>query len=122
MRVKRITIKSLNEIDKTAKTWVKTFERGKFDKHICPDYFDSLDSIRSILTEKRLELWRIVRDRQPNSISALATLSKRGFRGVYRDLLILKDVGLVSLRKTKGKRGDLSTPISLADELIVKVA
>ena len=77
---------------------------------------------RLILTDKRLELWRAIRDSKPDSISTLAKMVHRGFRAVYRDLLLLQSLGLITFRKTKGKRGDLQTPISLVDELLLAVA
>ncbi len=85
-------------------------------------FFESLDTFWMVLTDQRFELWRTIRDRKPESISTLADLVHRNFRSVHRDVMFLKELGLVTLKKNKGQRGDLQSPISLADELVLSVA
>ena len=122
MKVKKIRIKSREQADQDLRSLAQTIDQGKTPKPIKGEFFESLDAVRSVLTDKRLELWRVIRDQKPESISSLAEIVGRSFRGVHRDLKLLETLGLVSLKKSKGERGDLQHPVSLADELILAVA
>ena len=123
MRVKKLRIKSRQQFNDELLSVAKAMDRGVTPKKaLTGEYFESLDAIRVILTDKRLELWRTIRDQKPDSISTLAKTVKRGFRAVYRDLQLLEGLGLITFKKTKGKRGDLQAPISLVDELQLAVA
>ena len=122
VKIKKIRIKAREEFNSELRTVARALDRGETPKLIKGEYFESLDAVRAVLTDKRLELWRTIRDRKPNSISTLANMVDRGFRSVYRDLLFLENFGLLSFKKTKGKRGDLKAPVSLVDELLLAVA
>jgi predicted transcriptional regulator len=123
VKIKKIRIKSTEQFDNELRSVARAFDRGKTaNKPLTGDFFESLDAVRSVLTDKRLELWRIIRDQKPDSISSLAEIVERDFRGVHRDVKVLELMGLISLKKTKGKRGDLQHPVSLADKLILSVA
>ncbi len=122
MKVKKIRIKSRENFDQDLLRVARALDHGKAVEPVRGEYFESLDAVRSVLTDKRLELWRAIRDRKPDSISTLAEMVQRSFRGVYRDVKLLEALGLVSLKKTKGDRGDLQHPVSLADELVLAVA
>lgn len=122
MKIKKIKIKLRKHADHDLRSIARALDQGKTPKPIKGDFFESLDAIRSVLTDKRLQLWRVIRDRKPQSISALAKMVSRGFRGVHRDLKLLETLGIVSLKKSKGSRGDLQHPISLADKLVLSVA
>ena len=102
----------------------KALQRGETPTPIIGEgyCFESLDAVKSVLTDNRLNLWRAIRDKKPASISELAKMVGRGFREVHRDVQLLEEFELISLKKTKGKRGDLQAPISLADELLFAVA
>ena len=123
MKIKKIRIKSRDEFSTDLRNVARALDRGTTPKKaVTGEYFESLDAVRVILTDKRLELWRAIRDCKPDSISTLAKMVHRGFKAVYRDLLLLQTLGLVTFRKTKGKRGDLQAPVSLVDELRLAVA
>ncbi|MBI4402541.1 MAG: hypothetical protein HY537_00175 [Deltaproteobacteria bacterium] len=122
MKVKKIRIKSREDSSRDLLKVAKALDRGETPKRVSGEYFESLDAVRTILTDKRLELWRTIRDQKPDSISTLTKMVNRNFKAVYRDLLLLQSVGLVTFRKSKGKRGDVQSPISLVDELLLAVA
>jgi predicted transcriptional regulator len=86
------------------------------------EFFESLEAVRTVLTEKRLALWRLIRDRHPQSILELARWVKRDFKSVHRDIGVLVAVGLIELKKGKGSRGTTQRPKSLADCLRLEVA
>jgi predicted transcriptional regulator len=65
-------------------------------------YFTSLEAVRALLTDKRLELLHLIRKHSPRSINQLATIAGRDFKNVHTDIMLLKDYGLVQLSK-RGK-------------------
>ena len=85
-------------------------------------YFESLTAVRKILTDNRLDVWRAVRDKKPESITHLAEILGRGFRTVHRDVMLLKELGMIKLVEGPGKRGNVQLLISLCDELVLEVA
>lgn len=122
MKVKKIRIKSKESFTSELRQVARALDRDLTPKKVTGEYFESLDAVRRVLTDKRLALWRTIRDRKPASISELASQVDRGFKSVYRDLLLLESLGLITFKKTKGKRGDLQSPVSLVDELQLAVA
>jgi predicted transcriptional regulator len=85
-------------------------------------YFESLTAVRKILTDNRLEVWRAIRDKKPESITQLAEILNRGFRSVHRDVVLLKELGLIKLIEGPGQRGNVQKLVSLYDELMLAVA
>lgn len=122
MKTKKIRIKTKDEFFDEALAVAKTLDRGGKAKRLRGEYFESLEAVRNVLTEKRLALWRLIRDRHPSSILELSKLVERDFKSVHRDVAVLIAVGLVELKKSKGKRGDTQKPTSLADALTLEVA
>jgi predicted transcriptional regulator len=80
-----------------------------------------LTAVRKILTDYRLDVWRAIRDKNPESITLLAEILGRGFRPVHRDVMLLKDLGLIKLIEGPGKRGNVQKVVSLFDELSLAV-
>jgi len=122
MKTKKIRIKSRSEFDEDLRSVARALDQGKSPKPLRGDFFESLDAVRAVLTDRRLEIWRTVRDKKPESISSLAEMVGRSFRTVHRDVKLLQSLGLISLKKGKGLRGDTQHPVSLADELVLAVA
>lgn len=123
MKIKKIQIVPYQEIERESFKVAKALDQGRLYKSKYRGTFvESLDILRSIFTDQRLALWRLIRDHKPESISELAKLAKRSFRSVHRDLKYLEAYGLISMKKSKGKRGDRQVPTSLADQLVVAVA
>lgn len=122
-RIKKIEIMPLEEWFRDLREMAQALDQGRRPKKKKSEmYFESLDAVRNVLTDRRLELWRTIRDRKPKSISEAAQMVGRGFRAVHRDLKYLEEYELITFKKRKGKRGDVQTPVSLVDELQVKVA
>jgi predicted transcriptional regulator len=122
MRTKKIRIKSRADFNAELLKAARKIDRGEKIKEHRGEYFESLDAVRNVLTPRRLELWHLIRDRKPASISNLAVLADRDFKSVYQDVRLLVAVGIVDLRKTHGKGGKRLVPISLADTLTLEVA
>lgn len=103
MKVKKIDIgiKGLEESLKDfAETW-KKLEAGKKVKKEEGIYFDSIDTIRAVLTNNRLLILKTIRERRPQSVYELAKMLDRDLKNVNQDLKLLAEIGLVTLEKAE---------------------
>jgi predicted transcriptional regulator len=83
-------------------------------------YFENVDDLRRILTEKRLELLLAITRHRPASVHELAELVGRDYKNVSTDVALLERLGVVSLEARRGK-GRAQTPTVLYDELHVTI-
>lgn len=83
--------------------------------------FNSMETLRSILTEKRIELLKIIKQKQPNSIYELAHFVNRDLKSVNTDIKILSSLGLLSLEEVHDERKKIK-PIVEFDTLQVEIA
>lgn len=81
-------------------------------------YFTSLEAVRTLLTEKRLELLHLIREHAPRSINQLATIAKRDFKNVHTDVMLLRDYGLIQMRKPSKARKTTAQSISVPYQAI----
>lgn len=103
MKVKKIDIgiKGLKESLKDfAETW-KKLEAGKKVKKEEGIYFNSIDTMRAVLTNKRLQILKVIREQKPASVYELAKILGRDLKNVNQDLKLLSNIGLVTLEKTE---------------------
>ncbi|MCL4321893.1 MAG: ArsR family transcriptional regulator [Deltaproteobacteria bacterium] len=103
MKVKKINIgiKSLNEsLENFADTW-KQLESGKKVKKEEAIYFESIDAVRSVLTNNRLLILKTIKEKHPKSIYELSGMLGRNLKNVNQDLDMLVRIGLVELKKEK---------------------
>lgn len=103
MRVRKIDIgiKGLKESLKDfAETW-KKLESGKRVKKEEGIYFDSIDTMRAVLTNNRLLILKTIRERHPKSVYELAKMLERDLKNVNQDLKMLAEIGLVTLEKVE---------------------
>jgi predicted transcriptional regulator len=85
-------------------------------------YFESMAAVRKILTDNRLEVWRAIKDKKPDSITHLAEILNRAFRPVHRDVMLLEELGLIKLTEGPTEEGSREQLKSLYDQLILSVA
>lgn len=106
MKVKKIDIgiKGIAESLKDFSATWKKLESGKKVKHEEGIYFDSIDTMRSVLTNNRLLILKTIRDRKPGSVYELAKMLARDLKNVNQDLKLLADIGLVTLEKTEADK------------------
>jgi predicted transcriptional regulator len=83
-------------------------------------YFENVDELRRILTEKRMELVMVIGRDRPASIQELATLVARDYKNVSTDIALLERLGLVLLSSGRGK-GKPQTPRVPYDEICVTI-
>ena len=114
MKVKNIKI-GIRSHDTAFAEWADTFEKvrkgGKTAKKRGV-YFTDLEAMRRVLTEKRLELLRAIKDQQPDSVYELAKNVKRDIKNVNEDLLLLRDMGLVSMTRSRKGRERLTPKVN----------
>lgn len=106
MKVKRvkIEIKSLNDALREAGEVFEKLSKGEHVHKKTAIYFNNLKEMRKALTEKRLELLKIIKDEKPASVYELAKISHRDIKNVLQDLTYLKELGLVDITETRDKK------------------
>ncbi len=122
MKVKniKIAIKSDEEILKEIKEVVKKIESGEKVKKREGVSFDSIDSMRKVLTEERLRVLRTVRKERPASVYELAKKLKRDIKNTFNDVQFLAQAGLLEIKKTKVGRGK-NTPLVNYDKILLEI-
>lgn len=103
MKTLEIRIKSTEEGYRDFVHTYKNLQAGRKVKPQTGVYFTSLEAVRNLLTEKRLELLHIIKKNQPESIRKLSEIADRDFKNVHEDIQILKNYGLVKMTKKKKK-------------------
>ncbi|MGR3309784.1 MAG: HVO_A0114 family putative DNA-binding protein [Candidatus Brocadiales bacterium] len=112
MKVKniKIGIRTREEAFEEASEVMKRLSRGEKVKKQTGIYFENLDAMRKILTEKRLEILHTVKKKRPSSTYELAKILRRDLTNVIDDLRYLEELGLVGLKKSKtGKEKTIPT-------------
>ncbi|HEC96741.1 MAG TPA: hypothetical protein ENI58_01055 [Nitrospirae bacterium] len=112
MKVKKveIAIKGLDDaLNETAGIY-ESLSSGKKLRKKEVLYFSGIRDFRKALTEKRLEILKIIREKKPSSIYALAKLTGRNLKNVIQDVEYLHRIGLLELKRTTEGRGE-NTPV-----------
>ncbi len=122
MKVKnvRISIRGLREM---AHDFAETMERVRRGEQVTPRReisFENIATLRKTLTEKRLELLQVIRQKQPSSVYGLAHLVNRDLKSVNTDLKGLVSLGLVELEANNEARKKVK-PIVTYDKLNVEI-
>jgi len=124
MRVKRVKI-GIRSLKEGLQDFVKTckaIERGEKVKKEVGIYFENAEAFRKALTSKRLELLRLIRKHQPKTMQTLSRLADRDIKNVSQDIELLRNLGLVSTRKEKKGRKEVSPSVDYdAIELMIAV-
>jgi predicted transcriptional regulator len=95
-------VKGQRKIDPTEpKIWVESADPS--DKRATLIQFQSLEAGTKLLSPKNRALLRLIVDRQPKSVSELATLSHRAEQNLLRTLHKLSEAGLVRLDRGEGR-------------------
>lgn len=103
MKTLEIQIKSREQADAE---FISAFKGGASRKsRKAGVFFTSLEAVRTLLTDKRLELLHLIREHSPRSINQLASIAQRDFKNVHTDVMLLKDYGLVQMgRQSKANK------------------
>jgi len=106
MKIRKIEIgiKPLKEsLHEFANVWDKLQHGEKVEKR-SGIYFESIDAMRKVLTNKRLTILKVIKEEEPNSVYALAKLLGRDLKNVNQDLKMLVDIGLVTVEPVKDNK------------------
>lgn len=123
MKIKniRITIKDKKEVLKTFGETLRKARKGEVIQKHEELSFENVETLRKILTEKRLELLHIIKIKKPESLYELAQLVQRDLKSVNTDIQILVDLGLLSLKEQYEKRKKMK-PFLEFDTINVEIA
>ncbi len=115
----RVMVKPWKDVWKEEARVARRLDRGKEEPLSGQEtlYFTSIDELRQVLTDKRLELLRLIHAKKPRSIKELATLARRDFKNVNADVHLLARLGLLNLAEEKigpGRRGRKPPCVSYA--------
>ena len=115
-----IGIRSSAERSNALRKTMRSIARGDTTPHEPALYFENVEELRRILTEKRLELLLAITRYQQASVHELAGLVKRNYKNVSSDIMLLERLGLVSLGAHTGK-GRAQEPTVPYDEIHVTI-
>lgn len=123
MKVKnvKIGVRTMEQAFKEAGDVMEKIASGERVKKQAGVYFENLDTMRKILTEKRLEILHTIKKTHPSSIYKLAKTLNRDINNVIEDLDYLKELGLVELKKAKDGR-EKTTPQVNYDKIQLEIA
>lgn len=106
MKIKKvkIEIKSLDDALRETGEVFEKISKGEYVQRKEAVYFSNIKEMRKVLTEKRFELLKTVKDRRPASVYELAKMLHRDIKNVLQDLSYLQELGLVVITDTREKK------------------
>lgn len=123
MKVRNVTIR-VGGLRSALHEFAEVYEKAKKGEKVVPKSsigFENIDTLRKVLTQKRLELLKVIREKSPDSIYELAKLVNRDLKSVATDVKVLKDYWLISLEKSKKGRSRVKPEIEF-DKLNIEIA
>lgn len=106
MKIKKIFV-GVKRLDETMQEAGEAFEHvseGRTVKKRRAIYFANLKEMRRVLTERRLDILKTIRDQKPSSVYHLARILDRDLKNVLEDLSYLQELGIVAMTKTGTKK------------------
>ena len=102
MKIKKVKIE-IKSLEDALRETGEVFEKISKGEHVQRKeavYFSNIKEMRKVLTEKRFELLKAVKDRRPASVYELAKMLHRDIKNVLQDLSYLQELGLVVITDT----------------------
>lgn len=121
MKVKKIKIKSLEDSLKSFAVAYREVVQKKTVRKKGGVFFASIDAVRKVLTQNRMQLLRVIKQKKPASLYELAKLVHRDLKNVSQDIAFLENLGLIDVEKPKGSRNQ-RRPVLLSDRFSVEFA
>ena len=103
--------------DRFVDAW-KRAEAGEIGEPEIHLNFEDLSMLLSVLTPRRLELLKALRQQGPLSVRALSKQLQRDYKNVHADARALEDVGLIE----RTRQGALAAPWDVIDAHVQLVA
>ena len=123
MRTQNVEI-TIAPLEHALKRFAEVYGKLKRGEHVTPSRtlgFPDIATFRKFLTQKRIEMLHAIRNKQPNSLYELAKLLNRDLKSVNTDVALLKQLGLIQLKKQKHGRTRV-IPRVLFDRMQVNIA
>ena len=117
----KITIKTDAEFFKEVKNVWKKLEQGEKVKKHEGISFESLETMRKVLTEERLRILKSIKKYHPGSIYELAKILKRDTKNVSDDVHYLAELGLIEIEKGKSNGREKTTPVVNYDKILLEI-
>ena len=115
-------IEDTDEFKKKVKEELRAIGRNKAKKFREDSItFQSLDQLRKFLTNKRLQLLKIIRHKKPKSVYELAKMVERTPENVNTDIKLLEQLGFVETTKVKEVRKKLVPEVNY-DKMTLEIS
>lgn len=124
LRTIKIRIKDKAAARREALEIARRLDRGERDPRWAQEVltFHNIDSLRSVLTDKRLELLRLIHQKRPASLTELAALSGRDLKRVNEDVRRLALLGFIEVEKEHaGGKAGRKAPRPRYDTVLVEI-
>jgi predicted transcriptional regulator len=103
MKAKNVQI-GIKPLRQGLKEFAETFKAVQSGEKVKPQpegiYFTNFEAFRKAMTPQRFALLKMIREKQPGSISELAEIAGRDIKNVSEDVRVLVGLGLVELART----------------------
>ena len=116
----KLAIRSVDETAAETKEVLKKLDRGERVPRHEGLYFESLETMRKVLSEERIRVLKTIRKSHPSSIYVLAKVLKRDFKNVSDDVHYLSEMGLIDLKKAKTGRTRV-TPLVNYEKILLEI-
>ena len=117
----KITIKTDAEFFKEVKNVWKKLEQGEKVKKHEGISFESLETMRKVLTEERLRILKSIKKYHPGSIYELAKILKRDTKNVSDDVHYLAELALIEIEKGKSNGREKTTPVVNYGKILLEI-
>ena len=124
LRKIKIRIKDKDAARREALEVARRLDRGERDPRWAQEVltFHNIDTLRSVLTDKRLELLRLIHQKRPASLTELAALSGRDLKRVNEDVQQLALLGFIEVEKERvGGRAGRKAPRPRYGAVLVEI-
>ncbi len=104
MKVREVKI-IVDSFEETGKRFVEAYEKAKRGEKVEPQEilsFETEELMHQMLTKERLRILKTIREKEPETIYALAKLLQRPYSNVFKDVKKLAEMNLIDLEKEKG--------------------
>jgi len=116
-----IGIRTRSEREDALRTAFARVRRGDHTPQEPGLYFESVDELRRMLTDKRLDVVLAIGQQHPQSVRELAGMLGRDYKNVSEDVELLRQLGVIALEE-RGGQGGPKTPVVPYDEIRITIA
>ena len=78
----------------------------------------SIEDMMKVMTKARFQIFTAIVENSPNSLTELAQALNKDLGNVMKNIKVLESLGLIELRRSKGKHGEKVKPVATYDRII----